>query len=528
MLEPSVALICAPSGTKLSEIARNSISHEHPDAVQDVEQRLCLDYTGHSSHTELGLQADEEPSMWHVVRRPREELYGAWKKAFKASLAACAAQNAASARLVFMHLSWYQPDTTQYFSPVSVSYLRKRAKRQKCRISHVVILIDDIYDMYSRLQGPNDIYRPKTIDARADQLHKIHGRTDADPAGRRQSRLEAVESALTQLISWRQHEVLQAENIARELDASFTVMGVKHSRLAFDCLVQSDVSQNTYLSHRISEVRRMNKETSSLPDDLGEWSAVVNEVNALHAEFASAGLVLINPTAIDELRFAGSEQDQQRQSLLARRWVIKEPLSELLWAAEDEEYEHTTLLADGLELPDSVASSVSRSLANRIYFDVAFRDHVIVEHTPGLCVYRPFFQARRLADADIEAHEQVGANWSGGVRPEIDHWYRKTSSEQRTRRRIAFVHTREEVRARIIWVRDNASGDFTDTMLNHLPDLLVQHDIPRQDADTLCQAIHEALRVDPAGSHLAQDPIHASVQLNESVRSNREALLGGC
>lgn len=367
--------------------------------------------------------------------------------------------------------------------------------------------------------------RPETIDARAGRLHKFHGRPDSGTVSRQHSRLEAVESALAQLISWRQHEVLQAESIARELGANFTVLGVKHSRSAFDCLVQSDLRQNTYLSHRISEVRRMNKEASSLPEDLGEWSAVVNEVNALHAEFADAGLVLINPTAIDELRFAGSEQDPQLQPLLARRWTIKEPYVELLWAAEEEEYEHTTLFVDGLDLPDQVASSVSRSLANRIYFDVAFRDHVIVEHTPGLCVYRPFFQAHDQVGAEDVSQEPSGANWSGGVRPEIDHWYRKTTSGQSARRRIAFVHTREEVRARIVWLRDSDSGDFADTMLNHLPDLLVKRGIPQLDADTPCRAIHEALRALPAGSHLAQDPIHAPVQLSEPIRSNRDALL---
>jgi len=464
--------------------------------------------------------------MWHVVRRPREELHDAWKAALRESLSVCAQQHAALARLVFMHLSWYQPDTTQYFSPVSVSYLKATAESAGCDIRHVVILIDDVYDMYARLQGPHDIYKPETIAARADRLHGLHRRSESDAASRQHSKLEAVESALAQLISWRQHEILQAEDIARELDAHFTVMGVKHSRLAFDSLVRSDVPHNTYLSHRISEVRRMNKEKSDLPDVPGEWSAVVDEVNDLHSEFAHAGQVLINPTAIDELRFAGSELDKLRQPLLARRWAINKPYEAMLWASGEEDYEHTTLLSRELELPDDVASSVARSLANRIYFDVAFRDHVIVEHTPGLCVYRPFFQAAAPSGNEGVTQEPIGANWSGGVRPEIVHWYRKTTSVQAARRRVAFVHTREEIRARIVWLRDADSGDFTDTMLSHLPDLLVEHGISKTDADALCQEILETLRSTPGGSHLEQDPIQPPVQLSEPIRSNRGALLG--
>ncbi|WP_428118269.1 hypothetical protein [Candidatus Poriferisodalis sp.] len=193
--------------------------------------------------------------MWHVVRRPREELYNAWKKALQECLEICADQHDAQARLLFMHLSWYQPDTTQYFSSVSVSHLKASAESSGCQIRHVVILIDDIYDMYTRLQGPNDIYKLETIAARADRLHGLHRRPESDAASRRHSKLEAVESALAQLISWRQHEILQAEDIARELGAHFTVIGVKHSRQAFECLVRSDVPYNTYLSHRISEGR---------------------------------------------------------------------------------------------------------------------------------------------------------------------------------------------------------------------------------------------------------------------------------
>lgn len=515
MERPEVVIVCAASGTRLSAIAQQMRDPQHPGAVRDLESELCESYRGHQSHVELGLQSDELPTMWHVVRRPREELYEAWKESFASSLRGCVGEDGASARLLVMHLSWYQPSTSEFFSPVSVSHVQEIIQSEGCNVTGVVILIDDIYDMLARLQGDDDIYRANAIDSRADRLRGLHYGADETALTKKRARLEALESALMHLVSWRQHEILQAESIARELDADFTVFGIKHSRAAFEHLTKPVAVPRTYLSHRISEVRRMNKAMNDLPTSLGEWSAVVDEVNRLHMEFAQHGQVLINPTAIDELRFAGPDDDGSFSPYLARRWNIPAPHAELLWIIPDGGYEHTDLLADGIEVPDVSASSVARALSGRIYFDVAFRDHVIVEHTAGLCVYRPFFQDEQLYESGPKSGEPRGANWSGGVKPEITHWYRKGASGSGPRRRLAFVHTRAEIRSRIAWICDDGAGDVAEVVLNHLPDLLADRGIDAGKAETLCMRIRVARASVAEGSHLEQDPVGRPVQLDE-------------
>ena len=519
-----IVLLCAPSGTGLSRIASHLTHGDYPDATQDLESRLCKSYVGHHSHVEFGLQEDEVPSMWHIVRRPRDELYLAWKNCFGESVQRLTVTSTAPVKLLCMHISWYNPDTTEFFSPVSVDYIRQATVKQRCRVEHVIILIDDIYDMYHRLQGPNDIYRTEAIEARKERLHDLHYPT-AINLSKKRAHLEAVESALTHLISWRQHEILHTENIARELGAEFTVLGIKHSKEAVSHLLRSADTPKTYLSHRISEVRRMNKKTSTLPGDLGKWSAVVDEVNRLHLSFARRRQLLINPTAIDELRFGDSKGKDKQRPLLARRWKLVEPLEDLLWESPDQGHEHTELLRGDLELPDATATSVARSLSNRIYFDISFRDHVIVEHTPGLCVYRPFFRATNGARTPDGAADAVGVDWSGGVRPEVMHWYRKTLFQSNRRRLIAFVHTRKEIRDRIAWLKLGDQSRFAETMLNHLLDILQHHNVRLEDANQLCGEARRVLNSREPGVHLSQDPAQKQVQLAGSIRQNLDAVV---
>lgn len=518
-----IVLLCAPSGTGLSRIARELTHDDHPTATQDLESRLCDSYVGHHSHIELGLQRDEVPSMWHIVRRPRDELYLAWKNCFRESIKSLAGSASAPYRLLCMHISWYNPDTTEFFSPVSVVYIRRATKKQKCTVKQVVILIDDIYDMYHRLQGPNDIYRSDAINFRSERLHDLHYPTP-NATSRKRARLDAVESALAHLISWRQHEILHTENIARELGAAFTVLGIKHSKAAASYLLQNEETPKIYLSHRISEVRRINKKTSALPRDLGDWSAVVDEVNDLHSAFADRQQLLINPTAIDELRFGDSKGKPKQRPLLARRWKIIEPFDYLLWEPPTQGYEHTQLLKGELELPDATATAVARSLSNRIYFDISFRDHVIVEHTSRLCVYRPFFSGSN-SDQENSTNVAVGVDWSGGVRPEVMHWYRKTLFQTNQRRRIAFVHTRREIRERIAWLKFGDQRRLAETILNHFPDIYHHHDGCREDATQLCGEARRVLNSREPGTHLSQDPAHEQVQLSDSISRNLDRVV---
>ncbi len=410
-----------------------------------------------------------------------------------------------------LHLTWYNSNTNEFFSPVNTQYLGRDA----AAIDQVVILIDDVYDMFCRLQGADDMYSPDVMSKMTGLLAKFSPRApdlDASESQMLDSRLqlEAVEVALGHLISWRRAEMIQAENIARTLGANFTVLGTKHSRRVLLSLARGWDVPSTYLSHRITEIRRMNKGTNALPEELGTWSPVSDEVNRLHVAFAEAGQLLINPTAIDELRFDDSGSGIDRSPLLAARWPLPSHGEHLLWSDPGAGPEHTALLAGDLPLPDPIASGVTRSLSNRIFFEIAFRDHIIVEHTPGLCVFRPFF-----CDDFGEAGSE--ADWSGGVRPEITHWQTKVVAEGSTGRRAAFIHTHLEIAARLRWLREpqRMSDYFIEPARNHLKRILHRENFPSAEVEALFRGEIPGTAV----THLAMNP-------NAFVRQRARSIIG--
>ncbi|WP_423915747.1 hypothetical protein [Candidatus Poriferisodalis sp.] len=522
MDQSPLVLLCAASGTGLSAIARGlSDSDENSDAeagkveaLRDLETSLCESYKGDARIVNHG---DTVPSMGSVVTLPRDELYQTWNSTCDRLMDKHANSKKADLRVLSLHLTWFDSNTGEFFSPVDVRHL----DREGCKFDHVVILIDDIFDMYSRLQNPGGLYSQSVIDNKASLIAGLRGLNlgsldassnppDDDDAVRqnklaaRRLRLEAKELALGHLMSWRRSEMIYAENIARILGANFTILGTKHSKTALWHLAKSSEIPRTYLSHRISEVRRLNKKSSSLPEELGEWGSVVGEVNDLHFAFSRGKQLLINPTAIDELRFATIDQhksdEEQAQpslngegasgcdghdsgpvdyggresALLAARWELPKSQSELLWVSKIElpdgsignlSPEHTEIFTEDLSPIDDIALSVTRSLESRIFEEVSFRDHIIVENTPHLFVYRPFYHPNRSSDA-------TRVEWSGGVGPEVDHWTKKFKFTSEASARVAFVHTRSEVAARIAWLESMGTEapflDHADSMLRSL------------------------------------------------------------
>ena len=164
-----------------------------------------------------------------------------------------------------------------------------------------------------------------------------------------------------------------------------------------------------YLSHRISQLRRSHGILAASDPDAA-WDPPAYEVNALHASLASQGQLLINPTAIDELRFDHDPETDRRSPILTPRWPL--PEQTMIWRSTKGSSEHTQILHT--DASDEITSHVARSLSLRISSDVWFRDHAIVEHTPNLCVYRPFFCEAATSEPD----------WSGGVGSEMTHWLR--------------------------------------------------------------------------------------------------------
>ena len=489
----SIVLLCAASGTGLTDIS-NSLKVANPWLeVRDLERLVCTWYT----QTPGGEPSDSKhprtppPKMATVARRPRRELYESWRLAWTQILNDIVMSNPSDPAVVSMHLTWYNPDTSEFFSPIDFSEL----DRDDCLITHVVILIDDIYDMYYRLRGSQDLYADEFMAHDRNMLKKLVRMPEKEKLQLQVEKgiqAQVIEQALGELLTWRRSEMIQAENMAQSLGAKLTVLGTKHDERVLRTIVSDSDSPRIYLSHRITEHRRYNMDTRTPDIPLGEWLPAVEEVNALHQKFADVGQVLINPTAIDELRFQFADADGRRDPLLMRRWPMPEPEQSLLWerAQLDRGHEHTEILTDDSSNPHAVSCSVATSLANKIFFEIAFRDHVIVENTPNLCVYRPFF----CMDMEQAASK---ATWSSGVNREIKHWENahtrrakglpaQTTQRDDAPRRIGFVHTTDEIRCRIRWLlTEGPFGTFIGNTKRHLVRIWEDLGLPHTEISAL-------------------------------------------
>lgn len=559
--KPRIVLLCAAPGTELTAIAKSLERVPSPPGtskspradplpavhVWDLESRICDHYD-----REAGSDSDVEHTMYEVVQKPRHDLYPCWRDRYSEILSDIRKREAKKAKddlithVVCMHLTWYNSTWKEFFSPVNILHLADR----NFPICHIVVLIDDVYDMFRRLQRPQSLYDNVTMKPTERLIRKLseplrepprepengsHASQPPDEVSTGPDRtragdndeparvhVQAVERALGELLSWRRAEMVRAESVARTLGCGLTLFATKHTRTSLQLLVEQPDTPRVYLSHRISEPRRA--VTLSGPHtnpEAADWSPVAPEVNELHHCFAvppkaedaprnaaaPAGQVLINPTAIDELRFETDPTTLLRIPRLTPRWPLpehdilysptKEPDDASDDGAEDRKPQpednaaqgdeaaaqaeeptppdahHVKVIAGALPNEDAIASHAARSLSIHIASEVALRDHFIVENTPNLCVFRPFY---------CEQSTGSDPDWSGGVTEEVNHWSKCLGhAAADTVRRIAFVHSRSEIEARLAYILQNnhTAAEYQRQVLTIIQDQIPNYPTPR-------------------------------------------------
>ena len=290
----------------------------------------------------------------------------------------------------------------------------------------MVVLIDDVYDMYARLSGPHDVFneRQQTQNYN-DWVTKLSGRSLVDPETGTPEllRFEVRRRSLESLAAWRRAELVQAEALASALgDVPLTVLGVKHHLSVLESLVLEPETRVVYLSHKITEARRFNK------DNPGDWPPFVDEVNALSVPFRESGNILLHPTAIDELRTASSEQ----RIGLTDRWPLQDSTDRLIYSKPDSDGapEYAELLGQYEFAPEKTlgeAIAIFRGFELGVFHDIATRDHLLVSSTDGLVLYRPVVMTGKD---------------SSGARAEVEHWLQRWVHEPRTSApRLVAMHT---------------------------------------------------------------------------------------
>jgi hypothetical protein len=398
---------------------------------------------------------------------PRDLVSTLWLESAERALRELGKEDA-QIRVLKTHLVYYRGETFEFFTPAAATVFRH------FDVHRIIVLIDDLYDMYVRLTGPRQVFDFNL------QLHTEHenilevegkrrdaGQTDGNtsalevPAELYRLAISIVVRNLLRALNWREKEILAAEALGSDLQAPVFVIAAKHPTATGAALVlETDREPNTYLTYLSHPISRPRKAESD-----GKWPPFVPEyhafVHALRSEVASVRCIPIMPTAIDEFRIRSVEEQFTAGDGNVYRREVYVPLLRTRWPLlETEELMYSTptgMTADDIELqiqdifnpvirPDSderlfpncswdglpqqtrqEISGMLHVLMISIRQQMANRDHLLVRQCPGFLLYRPL-------------HADYEKSFSRGVQSEIDNWERINRLFSNKLRPILFVH----------------------------------------------------------------------------------------
>lgn len=438
-------IVSAPSGCGLREAISKLSAVIEDIEVQDVEDELCKNQHVRDAINAAGYNRPSRPSMYDITwYLSRSQVCKLWEESVP-QLITNLSDSKKKVKVLSCHLIYYSGRRAEFYSPINLNLLHNN----HIKPSHVILLIDDVYDMYNRLTAENALFNPKS-DLQG-WMARIREEENVDIVNLPPEELSSLfiewqNGVLNHLLGWRHSEIVIAENTARQSKSNFLVWSTKQLTRAVAHAIQEDKPFIVYLSHPISRPRQ--QFIQSGPPQ--QWPDVVGEFNRLQNEFLKQDIVAVMPTGIDELRIKKVRTQQKflaRRPLLETRWPLPADVKFDLYTASttNGDINHERIMwfktwdfpnRAAIDLPDPPserllerADSLVRSLEKQIELQISTRDHLFVSWTDALLVYRPFYAK--------------GA-WSGGVRAEIDHW--KMLAKAEVSRRAVFIHFEEDVK----------------------------------------------------------------------------------
>jgi len=437
----SYSLLCAPAGTGLRQaVARLQLvaPFAHADVEDVLSQSRETEEALRRAGRERPSKAASWPNMFEVTwALSRFEVMKLWKTAVSDALRKLRDAQEED-KILSSHFVYYCGRRTEFYSPVNTDVLKEYGAKP----SRIMVLVDDVFDMFFRLCGANQLfdtnYQMDTL--RGGLIEEEDVFMDKTPASEvARNVMEWQVGIMTQLLYWRQLEILTAERVATELDIEFLVYGTKQSAEVASSWLRATTHSSAYLSHPISRPRRVFLEKR-------KWPSVVEQFNQLQSLLSKYALVAVMPTAIDEYRIDRKKRPGRtavRRPKLSSRWPLPVPGESSLYSLPDGvgDMHHSDLLSPkrwdfrkrkfvGVR-PNvqwfNSASSVLSAFEHQIEWQVSSRDHLLVSWCKNVLVFRPFYQ------------ESV---WSGGVQAEITHW--KLHAATDATRRIGFIHFKED------------------------------------------------------------------------------------
>lgn len=493
-----LTIVAGPSGARPS-VALERIRIFLGDgyvASRDVEHRLVAIANAIAAGTRkdtasdlaLGRYLNElSDAPWNIEsichRLPRDLVSVLWQRAADECIAELSDETAAI-RVLKTHLIYYRGEFSEFFSPAS-EYLRAILDRRKAIVDRILVFIDDIYDMHDRLTAEGEVFaftrelenehlrvREYEDSARSSGYLPSSAPPSAldEPSERYRISLGLVLRNLMRLLTWRENEIVAAEDIARSMGQASYVLATKHPISVGAAILKGDHKEPenllTYLSHPISRPRKTQRVTGKWPPFVDEYHSFIN---TLLETTKPIRVLPVMPTAIDEYRIKTvpivfrtrsheSYIEEVYLPVLTNRWPLLAARQQLMCdLPEDFDVEQTKIFDPPLDPEDTTQrfvngnkefwrdipittlrdiSGMLRSFILTLTQQMSRRDHLLVRQCAGFLLYRPL-------------HQEKG--FSRGVLAEIDNWQGlvslQTSIPKETVRPILFIHHASDLEA---------------------------------------------------------------------------------
>ncbi len=439
------SIVVGPPGIGLRSVAsklQNGLDTEVADLdteVADIEDKMKL-------NPDVVSVCGEKATMEQInTTFPRTKISQFWKSAAKQCVKELA-ESEKEFKVLTGHLVYYSSRWRMFYSVVDRDSLGTDLEDgTSIHPKSVVLLLDDIYDMYERLSNKGDLFDPALFE---DYILGL-GDKEINWAGLSNARksfhtMKWLVGNYLELLFWRNIEMLTAQNLADNLGAEFLIWPVKQCRDSLQQWMSDTLGvASAYLSHPISQPRREQKLR-------GEWPDFTEEVNELQQAFSSVDVLLAMPTSIDEFRFR-SDEEGRNDGHLRPRWPLIEPQDSLLytrpsgvnsadfndalrpryWGGASGMQQLSANEADA-RLRNEL-NALIETLKGQIALQTAARDFVFIYCNKAFLVYRPYYGTTPRTE------------FSSGVEAELELW--KQIVRLGEQKRLAIVHFRDDLTA---------------------------------------------------------------------------------
>jgi len=218
-------IVCAPAGTGLGvAVAKfKNFFGDNNVAHKDVEAILCESRGAKKALSDLGYSKPSNHQDWPGMEDitwylPRDKVISLWSDALLDALNELQNSND-DLKLLSCHLTLYCGRRDEFYSPLNVNSFVKKLGMTIPQPSNLLLLIDDIYDMYLRLSDKNQLFDTQDridryLERTWNEVEDKEGSQNFQPNLRASLIFEWKLCVLNNLLSWRHSEILMAENLA--------------------------------------------------------------------------------------------------------------------------------------------------------------------------------------------------------------------------------------------------------------------------------------------------------------------------